>query len=257
MDEWEGFKALTDWSPSVCINSWAHDSSTDAFVSSSPPSPCTSPSSIILLFLSAAVPGSCTLCLQLAWHCCSGKVQRTAREKQQRDTKKKGLIMGTEVGNDWMIYLYVWRLYYSPFLEQAMVRFQCTFAQSVTSSFTYHHTEQTGNRPHIFAHIHEFADRCVCATYLQRSWVHTHTQTHTHSATIAVMEGHRLMPLESVNEMNEQGGGEFLGALGEVWMRTADVKSKERDGVGRNGRKKRVKGRLRVIIMLSGFITVP
>lgn len=40
-------------------------------------------------------------------------------------------------------------------------------------------------------------------------------------------------------------------------MRTADVKSKERDGVGRNGRKKRVKGRLRVIIMLSGFITVP
>lgn len=45
--------------------------------------------------------------------------------------------------------------------------------------------------------------------------MHTHTDTHTHTATIAVMEGHRLMPLESVNEMNEQGGGELLGALGE------------------------------------------
>lgn len=44
---------------------------------------------------------------------------------------------------------------------------------------------------------------------------HTDTDTHTHTATIAVMEGHRLMPLESVNEMNEQGGGELLGALGE------------------------------------------
>lgn len=55
----------------------------------------------------------------------------------------------------------------------------------------------------------------VCVPLTCKGHGCTHTQTHTQPATIAVMEGHRLMPLESVNEMNEQGGGELLGALGE------------------------------------------
>lgn len=44
------------------------------------PFPCytthTPTPSAIPLILFAAVPGSCTLCLQLAWRCCSGKAER-------------------------------------------------------------------------------------------------------------------------------------------------------------------------------------
>ena len=80
-----------DWSTPFSTNSQAHDSSTAAFVSSFPSCTTHTPTpSTILLFLSAAVPGSCTLCLQLAWRCCSGKAERKERERE-RERERRGL----------------------------------------------------------------------------------------------------------------------------------------------------------------------